>query len=41
MKVRTGRGFTFTELKEAGLSAKFARTVGIAVDHRRFFNNLL
>lgn len=34
-KVRYGRGFTLTELKAAGLSARFARTVGIAVDHRR------
>jgi large subunit ribosomal protein L13e len=30
-----GRGFTLEELKVAGISAKFARTVGIAVDHRR------
>lgn len=34
-KVRYGRGFTLGELKAAGLSANFARTVGIAVDHRR------
>ena len=34
-KVRYGRGFTLGELKAAGLSATFARTVGIAVDHRR------
>ena len=34
-KVRYGRGFTLQELKAAGLSAGFARTVGIAVDHRR------
>mmetsp|Transcript_47955 Transcript_47955/g.65003 ORF Transcript_47955/g.65003 Transcript_47955/m.65003 type:complete len:212 (-) Transcript_47955:154-789(-) len=34
-KVRYGRGFTQQELKAAGLSAKFARTVGIAVDTRR------
>ena len=34
-KVRYGRGFTLVELKAAGLSAAFARTVGIAVDHRR------
>ena len=34
-KVRYGRGFTLAELKAAGLSAGFARTVGIAVDHRR------
>ncbi|KAJ1621437.1 ribosomal protein L13e [Pavlovales sp. CCMP2436] len=35
MKVRKGRGFTFSELKEAGISKKVARSVGIAVDHRR------
>jgi large subunit ribosomal protein L13e len=35
MKVRKGRGFTFEELKEAGISNKVARSVGIAVDHRR------
>lgn len=34
-KPRIGRGFTLDEVKEAGLSVKFARTVGIAVDHRR------
>lgn len=34
-KVRYGRGFTITEIKAAGLSARFARTVGISVDHRR------
>jgi len=34
-KVRYGRGFTLLELSTAGLSARFARTVGIAVDHRR------
>jgi len=34
-KVRYGRGFTLTELKMAGLSARFAHTVGISVDHRR------
>lgn len=35
MKVRVGRGFTAGELKEAGFSAKNARTFGIAVDKRR------
>lgn len=35
MKTRYGRGFTLEELREAGLNAKFARTIGIAVDHRR------
>lgn len=34
-KIRLGRGFTLEELKEAKISPKFARTVGIAVDHRR------
>jgi len=34
-KVRYGRGFSLLELSTAGLSARFARTVGIAVDHRR------
>ncbi|KAG6548514.1 hypothetical protein Mapa_010002 [Marchantia paleacea] len=35
MKVRAGRGFTFEELKAAGISKKLAGTIGIAVDHRR------
>ena len=35
IKQRSGRGFTLEELKAAGIGAKFARTVGIAVDHRR------
>ena len=34
-KVRLGKGFTLEELKVAGLTARYARTVGIAVDHRR------
>lgn len=34
-KVRSGRGFTIAELKSVGLTAKYARTIGIAVDHRR------
>ncbi|XP_045464401.1 60S ribosomal protein L13-like [Harmonia axyridis] len=34
-KLRTGRGFTLQELKTAGLNARYARTIGIAVDHRR------
>jgi len=34
-KVRAGRGFTLAELKQAGLTAKYARTIGISVDHRR------
>jgi len=35
MKRRVGRGFTLEELKEAGIPAKLAPTIGIAVDHRR------
>lgn len=34
-KQRLGRGFTFAEVRAAGLTPAFARTVGIAVDHRR------
>lgn len=34
-KVRAGRGFTLEELKAAGVNRKVARTIGIAVDHRR------
>ncbi|EJD55419.1 ribosomal protein L13e [Auricularia subglabra TFB-10046 SS5] len=34
-KLREGRGFTLAELKEAGISRKAARGVGIVVDHRR------
>ena len=35
-KVRLGRGFTLDELKAAGLkSAKWAQSVGVAVDYRR------
>ncbi|KAI9799588.1 MAG: 60S ribosomal protein L13 [Piccolia ochrophora] len=34
-RVRAGRGFTFAELKEAGIPRKFARTIGISVDPRR------
>ena len=33
---RAGKGFTLTELKQAGLTALFARSIGVAVDHRRF-----
>merc|ERR1712202_93186 len=35
LKQRAGRGFSLEELKAAGLSKKFAQTIGIAVDHRR------
>ncbi|CCE64043.1 hypothetical protein TPHA_0G02070 [Tetrapisispora phaffii CBS 4417] len=34
-KVRAGRGFSLAEIKAAGLTAAYARTIGIAVDHRR------
>eukprot|EP00967_Tisochrysis_lutea_P063978 scaffold82705_cov30-Tisochrysis_lutea.AAC.1 len=34
-KLRQGRGFTFAELKEAGIKKKEALSIGIAVDHRR------
>lgn len=34
-KVRAGRGFTLAEVKAAGLTAAYARTIGIGVDHRR------
>lgn len=35
MRLRQGRGFTIEELKTAGISAKVAQTIGIAVDKRR------
>jgi len=34
-KTRLGRGFTLEEIKGAGMSKHFARSIGIAVDHRR------
>ncbi|KAG4304900.1 hypothetical protein PORY_001575 [Pneumocystis oryctolagi] len=34
-KLRLGRGFTFDELKAAGISRHYALTIGIPVDHRR------
>lgn len=34
-KTRLGKGFTMEELKAVKLSPKYARTIGIAVDHRR------
>merc|ERR1719311_23644 len=34
-KVRLGKGFTLDELKEAGIPKKLAKTIGVAVDHRR------
>mmetsp|Transcript_59625 Transcript_59625/g.96480 ORF Transcript_59625/g.96480 Transcript_59625/m.96480 type:complete len:220 (+) Transcript_59625:78-737(+) len=35
MKLRLGKGFTLDELKEAKIPVKQAKTIGIAVDHRR------
>ncbi|PSK43992.1 60S ribosomal protein L13 [Elsinoe australis] len=34
-RVRAGRGFTFAELKAAGIPRKLASTIGISVDPRR------
>lgn len=34
-KIRSGRGFTIEEVKAAGLGKKYARSVGIPLDHRR------
>merc|ERR1711928_74878 len=34
-KLRMGRGFTLEELKTAGISSKYAATIGLCVDHRR------
>ncbi|KAJ1555879.1 60S ribosomal protein L13 [Cladochytrium tenue] len=34
-KLRAGRGFSLDELKSAGIGKRYARTIGIAVDHRR------
>jgi large subunit ribosomal protein L13e len=38
-RAKFGRGFSLLELKAAGLTQAFARTVGIAVDHRRHNKN--
>ncbi|KAF8819279.1 ribosomal protein RPL13 [Cardiosporidium cionae] len=35
IKTRLGRGFSLDELRAQGLTKKTARTIGIAVDHRR------
>ena len=35
MKVRAGRGFSLDEVRAAGLQPAYARTIGIAIDHRR------
>jgi large subunit ribosomal protein L13e len=40
MRVRAGRGFTLEELKTAGINAKEAGNIGIAVDHRRKNKNV-
>lgn len=37
--MKHGRGFSFAEIREAGLTPQFAQTVGIAVDHRRHNKN--
>jgi len=34
-KVRLGRGFSIAECKAAGITATYARTIGVAVDGRR------
>jgi len=34
-KLRYGRGFSLQEVKNAGLTPQFARSIGIAVDYRR------
>ncbi|XP_071443405.1 large ribosomal subunit protein eL13 [Hetaerina americana] len=34
-KLRAGKGFTLEEVRAAGLNTGFAKTIGIAVDHRR------
>lgn len=34
-KAKTGRGFSLEELKKAGLTSQFARSIGVKVDHRR------
>eukprot|EP00919_Chromeraceae_sp_WS-2016_P039913 GHVR01095183.1.p1 GENE.GHVR01095183.1~~GHVR01095183.1.p1 ORF type:complete len:129 (+),score=3.67 GHVR01095183.1:1210-1596(+) len=34
-RTRLGRGFSLAELKAVGLGMQFARTIGIAFDHRR------
>merc|ERR1712080_529593 len=35
MRVRAGRGFTLQEIRSAGISPKYAQSIGICVDHRR------
>ena len=40
-KIRFGRGFSLEEVRAAGLTPSFARTIGIAVDHRRHGSNVM
>jgi large subunit ribosomal protein L13e len=40
-KIRFGRGFSLEEVRAVGLTPAFARTIGIAVDHRRHGSNVL
>ena len=40
-KIRFGRGFSLEEVRAAGLTPAFARTIGIAVDHRRHGSNVM
>jgi large subunit ribosomal protein L13e len=35
IKARAGKGFSLQELKAAGVTASYARTIGVAVDHKR------
>lgn len=37
--MKHGRGFSFAEIREAGLTPAFAQSVGISVDHRRHNKN--
>jgi len=37
--LKHGRGFSFAEIREAGLTPQFAQSVGISVDHRRHNKN--
>ena len=40
-KIRFGRGFSLEEVRACGLTPRFARTIGIAVDHRRHGSNVM
>jgi len=37
---KLGRGFTYDELKSAGIRAEFADSIGVALDHRRINRSL-